>query len=187
MKVQNNLLNRWGSHKATPSIFMEVHMKETYVYALDLSLNSTGVCIFTNDGRFIEASTIDTTEEKETKLKLRMIGTDLLKIAKVYEPSVVVIEQGFSRFNASTQALFRVHGLINYIFYKYEQIYYPAATVKKTVGGAGNMTKEEVRTAILKRYPKIKFNSYDESDAFSVGLTYFIKEGIAHAKKNISE
>ena len=153
-------------------------MKKTFVYALDLSLNSTGVCIFTNDGRFIKAVTIDTHSEKETKLKLTIIGNEFLNLMKTYTPSLVVIEQGFSLFNASTQALFKVHGLANYIFAQYEQIYYPASTVKKIVGGKGNMKKEEIRDAILKTYPDIKFNSLDESDAFAVAETYFIKKGI---------
>ncbi len=153
-------------------------MRKTYVYALDLSLNSTGVCLFTNDGLFVKALTIDTHGEKETPLKLNIIGTEFLKLIEKYTPSTVVIEQGFSLFNASTQALFRVHGLVNYLFAHYEQIYYPASTVKKVIGGKGNMAKEDLRDVIYKKYPDIKFKTLDESDAFSVGITYFKKKGI---------
>jgi Holliday junction resolvasome RuvABC endonuclease subunit len=160
-------------------------MKKTYLYALDLSLNSTGVCLFTNDGRFYKALTIDTHSEKETKLKLNIIGTKFLSLMEEYTPSIVVIEQGFSLFNASTQALFKVHGLVNYLFAQYEQIYYPASTVKKIIAGKGNVTKEEVRDAIIKKYPKVKFSTLDESDAFAVGETYFIKKGISDAKTHI--
>jgi Holliday junction resolvasome RuvABC endonuclease subunit len=153
-------------------------MKDTYVYGLDLSLNSTGVCIFTNDGKFVKAITIDTNAEKETKLKLKMIGKKFISLMKTYPPSVVVIEQGFTLYNTSTQAIFRVHGLANYLFYKYEQIYYAATTVKKTIGGKGNMGKEALHDVIIKENPDLKFNSFDESDAFSVGKTYFVKKGI---------
>jgi Holliday junction resolvasome RuvABC endonuclease subunit len=153
-------------------------MKKTFVYALDLSLNSTGVCIFTNDGQFVEATTIDTHSEKETKLKLSIIGKEFIKLMKVYPPEIVIIEQGFTLFNNSTQQTFRCHGLANYLFCKYEQVYYPATTVKKTVGGKGNMSKEEVRDVVLQKYPGVKFMSLDESDAFSIGETYFIKKGI---------
>lgn len=156
-------------------------MKKTYTYALDLSLNSTGVCIFTNDGKFVKAFTIDTHSEKETKLKLSIIGAEFINLIKKYVPEIVIIEQGFSLFNASTQALFKVHGLANYLFAEYEQIYYPASTVKKVVGGKGNISKEELRDIILKKYPKIKFKTLDESDAFAVGETYFIKKGIKDA------
>ena len=105
---------------------------------------------------------------------------------KVYEPELVVIEQGFTLFNSSTQAIFRVHGIANYIFSQYEQIYLPASSIKKIVGGRGNMTKEEIQQIILSSYGNVKFHNYDESDAFSICLAYFIKEGIIkNAKENI--
>jgi len=104
-----------------------------------------------------------------------------------YTPSIVVIEQGFSLHNTSTQAIFRVHGLANYIFSEYEQIYYPASTVKKVVTGRGNSKKEEVRDAIISKNPNITFNSLDESDAFGVGETFFVKKGIKNASTNIPE
>ena len=149
-----------------------------YIYALDLSQNSSGVCIFTNDGKLVEKFTIDTNGEKETKLKLRIIGDEFVKTMKKYPPEIVVIEQGFTLYNPSTQAIFRVHGLVNYLFSEQEQIYYPASTVKKVIGGKGNMTKEEICNALNKKYPKIKFKNYDESDAFAVGITYFLRTGI---------
>jgi Holliday junction resolvasome RuvABC endonuclease subunit len=158
-----------------------------YVYALDLSQNSTGVCIFTNDGQLIKVFTIDTNSEKETKLKLKIIGNEFKRIAKEYPPERIIIEQGFTLYNPSTQAIFRVHGLVNFLFADFEQIYYPASTVKKIVGGKGNMTKEEIYNSILKKYPKLKFNNYDESDAYAVGLTYFLKEGIIKGYNNATQ
>jgi Holliday junction resolvasome RuvABC endonuclease subunit len=155
-----------------------------YIYALDLSLNSTGVCIFTNDGIFVKAVTIDTKSLEQSKLKLKMIGEEFIKLMKQYSPGVVVIEQGFTLYNKSTQAIFRVHGIANYIFCESEQIYYPATTVKKLIGGMGNMKKEEIRDIILKKYPAIKFNSLDESDAFALGMAYFIEHGGSSAKKS---
>ena len=151
---------------------------KTYIYALDLSQNSSGVCIFTNDGQFIKALTIDTNGEKETKLKLRIIGNKFVELMKQYTPELIVIEQGFTLYNPSTQAIFRVHGLVNYLFSEYEQIYYPASTIKKIVGGKGNMGKEEIRDVIIKKYPYLKFNTLDESDAFAAGETFFIGKGI---------
>ena len=134
-----------------------------YVYGLDLSLNSTGICIFTNDGQFVECMTIDTNDLKEIKLKLKRIGEDFIKIMKVYEPELVVIEQGFTLFNSSTQAIFRVHGIANYIFSQYEQIYLPASSIKKIVGGRGNMTKEE-QQILLNEVVKTLQNAFEESE-----------------------
>lgn len=159
----------------------------TYVYALDLSLNSTGVCIFTNDGKLVKKLTIDTHKEKETKWKLNLIGKEFLKLIDDYTPSVVVIEQGFTRFNTSTQAIFRVHGVVNYIMCSFEQIYYPATIVKKTISGKGNATKESLREIIMRENPEISFDTLDESDAFCVGKTYFIKQGVKNAKGNFQK
>ena len=153
-------------------------MKKTYIFSLDLSLNSTGVCIFTNDGQFLRALTIDTHSEKETKLKLKIIGEKIINLIKDYPPSLVIIEQGFSLFNTSTQALFKVHGLINYLFSDYEQVYYAASTVKKVVTGKGNAKKEEVLRTIKTKYPNVVLRDLDQSDAFAVGETFFIKKGI---------
>jgi Holliday junction resolvasome RuvABC endonuclease subunit len=161
-------------------------MRDTYVYALDLSLNSTGIGVFTNDGQLIRLVTIDTKSEKEDKLKLSLIGKVFLMLIKNYTPSVVIIEQGFSLFNRSTQAIFKVHGLANYIFSEYEQIYYPATTIKKEITGKGNASKEEVRKEILKKYPEINFASFDESDAYAIAETFFIRQGIKNAKINVS-
>lgn len=160
-------------------------MEKTYVYALDLSLNSSGVCIFTDDGYIVKLLTIDTHSKKETKLKLATIGKNLLRLIKKYPPKVVVIEQGFSLFNASTQAIFKTHGVVNYIFSKYEQIYYPATTVKKVISGKGNTSKEELKKILNEQYPDISFFTLDESDAFALGETYFIKKGIKNASKDI--
>jgi len=153
-------------------------MTKKYIYALDLSLNSTGICIFTTTGDFVTTYTIDTNKEKETKLKLRIIGNELLEISDKYPPEKIIIEQGFSLYNKSTQAIFRVHGLVNYLFADYEQIYYPASTVKKIIGGKGNMNKKDLQNMIKKQYPEIEFKNFDESDAFAIGRTYFIKNNI---------
>lgn len=152
--------------------------KKTYIYGLDLSLNSSGVCIFTNDGDFVEAITIDTNSEKESKLKLKIIGTTLLNLMKKYPPNYVVIEQGFTRYNPSSQALFRVQGVASFLFCDYDQIFYPASTIKKLVGGKGNMSKLEIYDAIKTKYPHVALKNFDESDAFAVVETHFLKRGL---------
>jgi len=149
-----------------------------YVYALDLSLNSTGIALFITDGQFIKTLTIDTRKEKETKFKLKKIGKTFLELIEKYPPKLVAIEQGFSRFNKSTQAIFRVHGITNYLFCDYEQIYYPSSSVKKIITGKGNVSKKIVQECLLNKHPHIKFKNFDESDAFAVGKTYFIEKGI---------
>ena len=63
------------------------------------------------------------------------------------------------------------------MFWQYEQIYYPPKTVKEVIV-SGKATKKQVQLEITKRYPDVNFKNEDESDAFGVGLTYFIKNNI---------
>lgn len=145
-----------------------------YIYAFDLSMSCVGLTIFSNDGTPVLVTSIDTKSEKNHSGKLKFIADKVLELRSKYEPEVIVIEGAFSRFNTSTQVLFRVHGLINYLFYDVNQIYYQPMTVKKMVGGRGNMNKEEIQKVILSKYPDIVFKNEDESDSFSVGLCYFM-------------
>ena len=107
-----------------------------------------------------------------------MIGEKFAKLIKYYPVDTVVIEQGFSRFSASTQQVFKVHGIAGYLYSDFEQIYYPATVVKKTITGKGNANKEEVQTYLHRLYPHIIFPNMDVSDAFAVGITFFVKTGI---------
>jgi crossover junction endodeoxyribonuclease RuvC len=147
-----------------------------YLCALDLSLNSTGVCIFTTEGDYVEKLTIDTHKIENTQLKLREIGNIFENLIEKYDFEIIAIEKGFSRFAKSTQQLYRCFGVASYIFSSYPQFYYPSGTIKKVVTGKGNASKKSVQDAINKMYPDIAFNSFDESDAFAVGLTYLVKE-----------
>jgi Holliday junction resolvasome RuvABC endonuclease subunit len=148
------------------------------VIAFDLSLSNTGVSVFNDDGQCIELISIDTSRETGHPLKLKKIGKEALRIKKKYKPKVIVVEKGFTRFNLSTQALFKVHGLINYIFSNVEQVYYHSTSVRKIVLGKGNLKKEDLQRYIIENYKDISFKDLDQSDAFGLGLAYFKDKGI---------
>lgn len=109
--------------------------------------------------------------------KLKYIEDRLIEIIKDYQPQVVTIERGFSRFNTSTQVIYRVHGVVNKLFHNSEQIYYPPKTVKEAIC-RGDATKKYVQDTIHKMYPSIIFSNEDESDSFAVALTYLIKKSL---------
>ena len=153
-----------------------------YFIALDLSLNSTGLAVFTTDDmRFVETVTIaiDKTSPKmkETKDKLKYIGTQLVKYKNKYKPEFIVIEKGFMRFIKSTAQLMRVHGITNYIFSNIDQYEIPATKVKKELTGEGNASKEKVAQAVSLIYPDITFLSEDESDACAVAICFGKQKG----------
>jgi crossover junction endodeoxyribonuclease RuvC len=151
---------------------------EKYIWAFDLSLSCSGVTIFSEDAKVEKIFSVETKTEKTHQAKLKLIANRLLELKEKYEPKEIVIEQGFSRFNASTQAIFKVVGLCQYLFCEIPQYFYQPTLVKKTVGGKGNLKKEEVQEAVLKRYPEFIFRNMDESDSLALGITHFIHTGV---------
>jgi Holliday junction resolvasome RuvABC endonuclease subunit len=149
-----------------------------YLYAFDLSMECTGLTVFDlGDYKPVLVTSISTSHFKKSAThgqKLKYIEEEVIKIGKKYQPKIVCIERGFSRFNTSTQVIYRVHGIINKLFHNYEQIYYPPKTVKEAIC-RGDATKKYVQDTIHSVYPDIEFANEDESDSFAVGLTYLIK------------
>jgi len=149
-----------------------------YIYGFDLSLSSTGISIFSNDAKLVFLTSVDTKSEKTHQMKLKKIADEMLRLKKIYPPEKVIIERGFYRFPKSTEACYKVLGLCQYVFYDIEQILYAPMTIKKMVGGKGNMLKIEIYDIVKKLFPEIIINNLDESDALSVCLCYFRKNGI---------
>jgi len=139
-------------------------------------MESTGFCIFDENMTPILIDSIPTKKSQSHGKRLKVIADKLIELKDKYPPKVIVIERGFSRFNMATQVIYRVHGILNYIMEKFEQVYYPPKTVKEAILG-GNATKKQVQEEIKKRYPDTVFKNEDESDAYAVGLTHFIKTG----------
>lgn len=153
----------------------------THLYAFDLSMECTGLTIFDLESVLpVLVTSISTSHFKKNAThgqKLKYIEEEIVKIGKRYTPSIVAIERGFSRFNTSTQVSYRVHGVVNKLFYNYEQIYYPPKTVKEAIC-RGDATKKYIQETINKVYPDIEFKNEDESDSFAVALTYLIKNNL---------
>lgn len=158
-----------------------------YVLALDLSLSDSGGCVFTEQGKPVEVFSIPTSGKLSHPERLKIIGDYLQNVKNKYSFKTVVLESGFSRYTASTQALYKVLGVASYIFSGIEQITYAPSTVKKYVTGNGKSEKSEVEKCILELWPDLKISNNDESDAVGVGLCHFRKMGIIRdgKKKNL--
>lgn len=148
----------------------------SYLYAIDPSLNSTGIVVFSLENyQPVYIYTIKTKPKHNKGTKLKQIAQEIYNVIKKYPPQEVVIERGFYKFNKPTQVLYNVLGIILMMFHKFEPVFYPTKTIKAAVK-SGKATKEEIKTKILEQYPDIKFTSDDESDAFACGLCHLIKE-----------
>lgn len=151
---------------------------KNFVYGLDLSLSNSGVAIFEEKGKPVCVFSIPTAPKFSIAERLKVIGDGFLGYIDEYPPSVVAFESGFYRYVPSTQALYRVSGVAIYIFSNYPQFFYPPSTIKKTICGKGNATKDEVRNRIIEAFPFLNIENEDQSDALGVGLTYFIQNRI---------
>jgi len=152
-------------------------MGKKYVISLDTSLSNTGYCVFDTDGKPLKIGSIATTGKNSHGERLKIIAEVLLDLRKQYDISTIIFERGFIKYNNSTQALFKVIGVANYIFYDCETIYYAPATIKKIVCGNGRADKELVQQKIKRVFPFLQFDDRDQSDAVSVGYVYFLDKG----------
>ena len=152
-------------------------MTNEYVYGFDLSMSCTGISIFDLNGNIVKVCSIATNDKDTHGKRLKTIADFILVLKEQYPAKKIIIERAFSRFNVSTAVLYRCHGLLNYLFYDCEQIYYTPKDIKAVILN-GKATKKQIQEKIIEIYPDIKFENEDESDSTSVVLTYFIKNKI---------
>lgn len=157
------------------------------VLALDLSLNGPGFAVLAiSDGQplILEKSSITPRAAAKHGEKLTIIGEEITRYFDAYKPEHVVRERGFSRFAATTQALYKVVSVSDVIAYKYghtevEEI--AATSVKKAVTGNGRASKQDVQDAverILRIDKPDYFANDDESDACAVGIAFYKSKGL---------
>lgn len=162
--------------------------------ALDLSLNGPGMAVVAiTDGNPIVLDKRNITPTGSHGDKLTQIAEVIDELFALYEPEYVVREKGFSRFAATTQTLFKVVGISDYIAYQYghnnvEEL--SPSTVKKLVTGDGNSKKDEVADSVFKAYQIDNTDDYyrtikggknkgkrelidDLTDSLAVGLAFY--------------
>ncbi|WP_198041916.1 crossover junction endodeoxyribonuclease RuvC [Paenibacillus larvae] len=159
-------------------------MKE-FLYAFDISLSRTGLVIFNlNTFDPVVITSFPTKEGLSYGKRLNIIFKGVSKHLQELPASVVVLEDVFIRHNNSSKVLCMAQGLIRWMFKDKKQYCYMPKTCKATILH-GNATKKQIQNTLLLKYPDINFSNEDESDAFSIGLTYFIKEKRMHWQKTV--
>jgi Holliday junction resolvasome RuvABC endonuclease subunit len=148
------------------------------ILSLDISLSRTGYCVFNKNGELIETGSIPTNDKAGLQQRLKVIGDFFIEIKHKFSPKVVVMEQCFTRFNKATQILYRVHGVLNYLFSDCEQVYYTTQSIKKRVLGKGNATKEDVWKHVMGLGYVDIFKNFDETDSFVAGVCYLKERGV---------
>ena len=147
---------------------------EKYICAIDSSLSRSGLAIFSRKEKLIFYSSIPTSPKLKIQERLGIIGETLIELRKKYPCDILVIEEGFCRFFNATKALFRVRGVVEFVFRECEIYSYSPRTIKRIVGGNAKAEKDAVAEGVMKLYPKVKLDgNFDISDAIATGITYF--------------
>ena len=152
-------------------------MGKKYIYAFDLSMSCCGISIFDEGGNPVMVCSVATNPKDSTGVRLKSIASFVLNLIEKYPASTIVLERAFSRFNNATAALYRVHGVIQVLFWDVPQVYYTPKDIKCTIL-KGDATKTQIQEKLREKFPDASFSNEDESDAFSVGISYFIKNNL---------
>lgn len=152
---------------------------------LDLSLSSTGAAIIevkNKKPKLITAFRVKTNPKDPHGKRLFTIHERLTDFIQKEGPfDVIIREKGFYRFARSTQAIFKVVGVVDMILKDHQIVELSPTAIKKELTGNDKASKEEVEQAVRKllRLRKgYKFESDDASDAAAVILTYLIQNRI---------
>lgn len=156
------------------------------ILALDLSLSCPAFAVLEDVHGVVKVHHLSHIKTKAGKSHGYRLFEIFHHMEQIYEehPDIeeVVREKGFSRFPATTQALFKVVGISDVCAYNqgYDTVHEIAPTsVKKAITGNGKATKDEVAKALSTIYGiDIEFKTDDESDAVAVGISHLIKKKV---------
>ena len=169
----------------------------TKILAMDLSLNLPAFAVCTVEGGVLSVDALYHIDNKRpAKLthaeKLERVRLMISEIQNQHGAfDYVCRERGFSRFNRTTQTLYKVVGMSDWACHEYlnqKEIYeYPPTTVKCALTGSGKASKEQVEQAVRNRLNEagqedIQFYSDDESDAVAVAFCHCEKLGLLKGK-----
>ena len=156
-----------------------------YIVGADISLLRPAFALIKFDGKItIEKVTVVDNKGNSTKKNKKPIPQILYEIAEEFSEFIdptfsFAKERSFSRFNKSTQQLFRTVGVIEETLWREvgtEFVEFSPTDIKKCIAGDGKASKEDVGEGIKKYIGDISFPGDDEADAIAAAITYLIKE-----------
>lgn len=148
---------------------------KSYIYAFDISLNSTGVAIFDSKDYSVKGVYSYPMKSGTHGQKLRTLEHEVMRLMKEYPPKELVIEMGFVKYNDATKAIFKAHGIIECRFWELEVHYLTPSEWKKVICGSGNASKDIIQSRLKKKFD-LSFKNEDESDALGLGIAYLVKK-----------
>lgn len=144
----------------------------------ELNENNSNLIITDLDFHKFKNSNSDMTHVERQVEKFRFIHDCLDRFTEEYPPADQIVLEGIyinpTRLN-STSVLLKLHGFLIDYFINKELVFIPPASIKKAVTGIGNAKKELVQKMIRDRFDHIPFQNFDQSDAFALYLTEYMR------------
>ena len=162
-----------------------------YIIALDISLNDSGVAVYSlSQNKIVHIDHCNTEHIRNLKkyrgynlnaIKLNIQKDFFENIKRKFPPKIVILEKSFAQFKKEVEARNQINGIVFAIFWNYTQINYAPKLVKAEIVH-GEASKEMLRDVILQNVPDLAGNKlfYDNdnvSDAVAVLYTYLLKSG----------
>ena len=150
------------------------------IIGLDLSLTSTGVCVYSITEDSVVTESIKTSNKNSYMQRYKIILDRITEIDHFMVPAAIYFIEGYSfgsfGKSSSMSNLIELGGIIKYDLNNRERFYIdvPPTILKKFVTGKGNAKKEDIKLALYKKYHK-EFKNSDEADAYALtmfGLKY---------------
>jgi crossover junction endodeoxyribonuclease RuvC len=150
------------------------------IIAIDPGYERVGIAILekvSNKETLIYSECFKTLATKSSEERLRLIGEEISKLIKKYQPQALAIENLFFKNNAKTaMKVSEARGVMLYEAAKnnLEIMEFTPLQIKIAVTGYGKSEKEQVTTMVKKLIKIPELLKYDdEYDAIAVGLTFF--------------
>ncbi len=161
-------------------MFIQMQNKYTKVISVDPGYERLGIAVVEKDGgkkeELIFSECFKTSAKLKHEKRLALLGQEIKKIIKEYEPTDMAIEELF--FSNNQKTAMRVAEARGVIIYEASlqniQVYeYKPVEIKMAVTGYGKSTKNQV-ISMVKRLIKIPptVKNDDEFDAIATGLTH---------------
>jgi crossover junction endodeoxyribonuclease RuvC len=172
-----------------------LHVKKM-ILGLDVASYKTGWCLLECDEskktyKYIDSGIFEISSKDKMAgilgYRINFVRSSVKLLIDQYGVDHVAIEEVYNGHKNASSVLHRVHGSLIEMLYNagLNYTYFPNTTIKKIIV-KGNATKEELAQEVqkilnIKLNFKEKDETYDESDAIGVGLSYVF----VHVLKNV--
>lgn len=162
-------------------------MTPVRILGIDPGFDRLGICILEKDGNkesLLHSSCVITNKKDTFEKRLEVLGTELAKVLKAWNPNELAIEKLFFAKNQTTAIqVAEVRGVILYLsqLHGLSVFEYSPPQVKVAVAGHGRASKADIELMVprILKMPNKKGMLDDELDAIAIALTHSAHRKVA--------